>query len=58
MIFRIFVYTWVTEMFQACMRSNLLAGVAKKTSIFLKQEAFLKWLYGKMEAFEALLWSL
>ena len=35
-----------------------MVGVGKKTNIFLKQEVFLKWLYGTIKALEALLWSL
>ena len=42
MIFRILVYVWVTELFQDCMRGNILAGVPKETSVFLNGEAFLK----------------
>ena len=52
MIFRILVYVWVTELFQDCMRSNISAKVSRD-SVFLNQEAFLKQLYGKAEAFEA-----
>lgn len=31
----------------------ILSGVAKNTNISLKYEIFIKWLYGKIEAFEA-----
>lgn len=34
--------------------SNISAGVAIKVSIFLKQDVFIKCLYGKIELFEAL----